>query len=181
MARDEAPAVFLGRPCYQGMTGDPGCTAQLWTRARYSRQVVDSMAAALNKLLQRNGYSRLVLIGYSGGGTLAMLLADRFAETEAVITVAGNLDPDAWATLHRYNPLEGSLNPKALSALPDSVAQYHLVGERDRNTPAWLVQAALENQPQARVIIWKGFDHACCWGRIWQDVLACVNRGCKLQ
>jgi len=180
MAKDGAPAIFLGRPCYQGMAEDSGCEVSLWTSARYSSQVVDSMAAALRYLLQRDSYSRLVLIGYSGGGALAMLLAHRFTETVAVITVAGNLDPDAWATLHGYRPLDDSLNPRDLPPLPDSVAQYHLVGELDRNTPAWLLEAALEKQPQAHIVVWKGFDHACCWEGIWQDVLSCVGEGREL-
>ena len=122
----------------------------------------------------------MVLIGYSGGGALAMLLAHRFAETVAVITVAGNLDPDAWTRLHGYRPLDAALNPGDLPPFLDSVAQYHLVGELDRNTPAWLLEAALEKQPQAHIVVWKGFDHACCWEGIWQDVLACVSAGCKL-
>ena len=49
------------------------------------------MATALETWLKKKGYSELVLIGYSGGGALAMLLAERI-RVRAVITVAANLD-----------------------------------------------------------------------------------------
>ena len=181
MARDRSPAVFLGRPCYQGTAGDPGCRPALWTGARYSEQVVESMAVVLRRLLQREGYRQLVLIGYSGGGTLAMLLAPRFAETEAVVTVSGNLDPDAWAQLHHYRPLAGSLNPRDLPPLPETVIQYHLAAEQDRNVPARLIRSALKNQPGAQFVVWRGFDHRCCWERVWPDVLACLRNRCRLR
>ena len=74
------------------------------------------MAAALSDILQRRPYQGLVLIGYSGGGVLAMLLAEQFPATQAVVTVAGNLDTDAWAIEHGYSPLRGSLNPAFATA-----------------------------------------------------------------
>ena len=46
--------------------------------ARYSQLVVESLYQAVRLLLAEGGYSELVLIGYSGGGALAMLLAPCF-------------------------------------------------------------------------------------------------------
>jgi len=181
MAQDRSPAILLGRPCYQGTAADPECRPALWTDARYSDEVVDSMAAVLKRLLRRDGYRRLVLIGYSGGGTLAMLLAPRFAATEALVTVSGNLDPEAWARLHHYRPLSGSLNPRDLPALPESVIQYHLAAGQDRNVPPWLIRSALQHQPAAQFVVWPEFDHRCCWERVWRHVLACVRDRCRLR
>src|SRR5262245_12603123 len=50
MARDPAARLYLGRPCYHGLASAPGCTDALWTSARYSVRVVDSMAAALRRI-----------------------------------------------------------------------------------------------------------------------------------
>jgi pimeloyl-ACP methyl ester carboxylesterase len=50
------------------------------------------MQAALERILASGHFDGVVLIGYSGGGTLAMLLAARVPETRGVITIAGNLD-----------------------------------------------------------------------------------------
>src|SRR5262249_20995632 len=42
---DPGPAVLLGRPCYNGMAGDPGCHPALWMDERYSEAVVARLAA----------------------------------------------------------------------------------------------------------------------------------------
>ena len=72
---------------------------------------MSSMASALRRYLSRGDIDRLVWLGYSGGGTLAMLLAPRFDQTTDVVTVAANLDIDAWTDRHGYSRLSGSLNP----------------------------------------------------------------------
>jgi pimeloyl-ACP methyl ester carboxylesterase len=78
---------------------------------RYSATVVSSMAVALERLLAEREIDRLAWMGYSGGGVLAMLLAPRFPQTQAIVTVAANRDIDAWADHHGYLRLAGSLNP----------------------------------------------------------------------
>src|SRR5215831_6277141 len=88
MVLDPAPCVYLGRACYHGLAADPRCTRALWTDARYSEVVVPSMAAAARRLLSATGHVEIIWLGYSGGGTLAMLLASRLPETVGVITVA---------------------------------------------------------------------------------------------
>ena len=72
---------------------------RLWTSARYGDEAVASMAAALRPdLAMESGYDRVVWVGHSGGGALAMLLAERVPETTAVVTIAADLDTEAWAT-----------------------------------------------------------------------------------
>lgn len=171
MALDSAPSLYLGRPCYHGQSGTPPCSPLLWTNRRYSEEVVDSMAAALQEMVERSGYEGLVFLGHSGGGTLAMLLAERFQETRAVLTVAGNLDPVAWAAWHGYSPLYGSLNPALREPLPPDIVQLHFVGERDQSVPPQLVYDAVARQPHAGFVVVDTFDHKCCWQKIWSAVL----------
>jgi dienelactone hydrolase len=174
MARDGGAALLLGRPCYHGHQADPGCAASLWTDARYSEAVVASMAKALERLSPRG--ERLVLVGHSGGGTLAMLLAERVETVDTVITVAGNLDVAAWTRRHDYEPLSGSLDPSARPALPLRIRQVHLAGGRDREVPPDLVVAAARRQPGARVVLRPEFDHACCWARDWRELFTLATR-----
>ena len=70
------------------------------------------------------------MIGYSGGGTLAQLVAEKFTQTRAVVTLAGNLDLAAWVQLHDYTPLGGSLNPAERPPLPGHILQIHYVGKQ---------------------------------------------------
>lgn len=171
MALDSAPAAYLGRPCYFGMAGLPPCTPLMWTHERYSEAVVDSMAAALRRVMAARRPFRLIFFGHSGGGALAVLMAARFPETVAVVTLAGNLDVHAWAQLHRYTPLQGSLNPVDQPPLPPWIVQKHYVGTRDRNvTPSMLWRYA-ERNPRAQIVEIPEFDHECCWRSLWAGVL----------
>jgi dienelactone hydrolase len=173
MALDDAPALYLGRPCYFGHAGDPGCTPALWTERRYSAEVVDSLAAALRFFLGKHRYERLALFGHSGGGALALLLASRFPETFAVATLAGNLDTAAWTAHHRYSPLAGSLNPAGQPAT--GVPEYHYLGEEDATIPPALFAPIGQGRPGAHVTVVAGFDHGCCWQEIWKAILKQVG------
>jgi pimeloyl-ACP methyl ester carboxylesterase len=171
MAYDPHPALYLGRPCYHGQHAEPGCSPLLWTARRYGPEVLDSLAAALVNYLAKNPYPELVFIGHSGGGTLAMLLAERFSRTRAVLTLAANLDIDAWTALHDYTPLTGSLNPADRPPLPAPIAQLHLAGTDDDNVPAALIEPVVRRQPCAEFRALPGHDHFCCWEQEWPQLL----------
>jgi pimeloyl-ACP methyl ester carboxylesterase len=111
MALDPAPAVYLARPCYNGIAGAPGCSPWLWTSGRYSEVVVSSMESALRSLIAAQALSEVVLIGYSGGGVIAWLLAQRIPEVRVLVTIAANLDIDTWADRRGFSRFSGSLNP----------------------------------------------------------------------
>ena len=48
------------------------------------------------RIVEAEDVDEIVWFGYSGGGALAVLLALRFPQSVAVITVAANLDIDGW-------------------------------------------------------------------------------------
>jgi pimeloyl-ACP methyl ester carboxylesterase len=176
MARDSQPAVYLGRPCYFGFAQTAPCSALFWTHDRYAPDIVDSMAAALSRIAPGRDDVELVLMGHSGGGTLAVLLASRLTKAVAVVTLAGNLDTQAWTRLHGYSELSGSLNPALLPALDGRVAQLHLQGGRDREVPPALAARFAARQPHARFERYPDFDHRCCWEAAWPAILDRLNR-----
>ena len=94
------------------------------------------MVAALRGFLSVHPYRNVVLIGYSGGGTIAWLMAARIPETTRVVTIAANLDIDEWTRIHDYSRLAGSLNPALAPALTPAIEQLHFVGGRDTNVTA---------------------------------------------
>jgi len=171
MALDPGPSVYLARPCYNGRATAAPCDSALWTQARYSAEVVDSAVAVARRLLSQRHRQALFLIGHSGGGTLAMLMAAQLPETRAVITIAGNLDTDAWTQYHGYEPLRGSLNPARRPPLDKRILQLHLVGTNDDNIPPQMLLRATERQWRARISTVAGFDHTCCWQQLWPMVL----------
>jgi pimeloyl-ACP methyl ester carboxylesterase len=173
LAIDPQPAIYLGRPCYHGLTRSPGCSGELWTTARYSEEVVGSLEVVVRRLVKANRFERISWFGYSGGGTLAMLLAERFAETQSVVTVAANLDIEAWAEHHDYAPLSASLNPASRPRLPKSIVQRYYVGALDRVVPLDIAAKALGLAGESdRFIVIADYDHVCCWDQIWPDILS---------
>lgn len=169
-ALDPKPVILVGRPCYHGLMNTDPCAAPYWTHERYSEPVVASLARAIETLARAGGRRAVRLFGYSGGGALAVLVAHRLEGVRAVVTVAGNLDPQGWAQLHGYEPLRGSLDPTG-EPLPNGVYQLHLVGSADRNVPYSMVQAALRDFPGARLEVVEGYDHGCCWADLWPEIL----------
>jgi pimeloyl-ACP methyl ester carboxylesterase len=176
MALDKHPSVYLGRPCYNGMVKESGCRPWLWTHGRYSETVVASMAAALQRIVNSQGITSLALLGHSGGGTLAMLLAERIPQTQVVVTLAGNLDIDAWARLHAYSKLVDSLNPVLRPPLPQNIRQYHYAAQEDENIPPRMIAEAARRQPNASVIVLDEVSHICCWPQHWPAILQSIEQ-----
>ena len=171
MSVDETPSIYVGRPCYNGFASEPECDNSLWTSARYSEPVVNSMASAIRSQIKRHGAKRVWLFGHSGGGALAMLIAREVPQVTRLITLAGNLDTDAWTDHHRYTPLYSSINPATEPALREDIWQWHLVAGRDTVLPVELIKPVIMRQSSASGIEIPNFNHGCCWERIWPDVL----------
>jgi len=174
MAFDALDSVYVGRPCYHGLARTPPCTPRFWTSARYSHEVVDSMATVVRRILDERGSNTLRLFGHSGGGTLAMLLAEQLGSTQAVVTLAGNLDVEAWVRYHRYTPLAQSLNPARRSPLDRSIRQLHVIGSDDRIVLPRFLDAAARRGVVRNVVEVEGFTHSCCWEQVWPQILQWV-------
>lgn len=172
MQQDKKPSIYLGRPCYQGLAKQAPCHSDYWTSARFSTDVIFSMSEAIKQLLKQYRHQKLVLIGYSGGGTLAVLIAPHLPQTVSVVTIAGNLDTEAWTDYHHYSAMTESLNPARQAPLSADIMQVHLQGKRDKNTPPGLSTVYIEQQNNAKVLIYDQADHSCCWQRFWPDILS---------
>jgi hypothetical protein len=169
LALDQSPALYLGRPCYNGHAQDVGCDHRIWTSARYSREVVDALASALESFCKTYGYQHIVLMGHSGGGTLALLLAQRLPQTQLVITLAGNYDIDAWADYHHYLRLTESLNPAQQH--PTGIPEWHFLGELDTVIPPQLIVSALKQRANSQVEVLPNINHQEGWQTIWPQIL----------
>lgn len=176
MSLDTSAALYLGRPCYHGLAAKEPCHPRLWTTHRYSPAVVDSMAAALQHSMAYQNTDTVVLIGHSGGGTLAMLLAPQLEKTQTVLTLAANLDTTAWTQHHNYSPLYGSLNPAQALPLPDHIRQIHLLAAQDKNTPPALFPQSLLQQSQVCVVKITTYRHNCCWFDQWLQWLKLIDQ-----
>jgi hypothetical protein len=163
-------AAYLARPCQYLIKSVAPCNRRYWMGARFAPEVIDAQDRAVDTLKRRTGAKNITLVGYSGGGAVAALLAARRHDVVRLVTIAGTLDTAAWVNLHKVDPLDRSLNPLdfrlALLALP----QIHYVGGLDRVMPRGIADGFVNGidwrvKPQVIEVI--GFDHHCCWTRDW--------------
>jgi dienelactone hydrolase len=173
-------AAYLGRPCqYVHGVDARQCEKGYWTNRRFAPEVIEATSLAIDELKKTFKASKVVLVGYSGGGAVAALVAASRDDVVQLVTVAGNLDHRAWTTLHHVPPLAGSLNPPDAWPRLQSIPQLHLVGGMDPNVSELVVNAyadkfSLNLRPKVKVV--AGFDHTCCWVDEWPQLSRDVVR-----
>lgn len=172
LALQHPGAVYLSRPCQSIKT--PQCTPEIWTHGRFSEPVISAINMAIDNLKARYQADVLQLIGYSGGGSVAALIAARRSDVERLVTVAGNLDHSLWTTHHGVSALSTSLNPADFRESLETISQYHLVGQDDDIVPPKLTQQFIEGFSSTADItlqVVADFDHHCCWKKQWRSLL----------
>lgn len=167
----KANLAWLGRPCQY--LSSPGCESAYWTNLRYSPEILNSISAAIDQLKSRSHAKDVVLVGYSGGGAVAVLLAARRNDVHSVVTAAANLDLAFWTQHYGLAPLTGSLDPADLAASLRTLPQTHFTGAQDTAVGTEVVRSYLRHLPAeapARLVEVPGFTHACCWARDWASL-----------
>jgi len=167
--------LYLARPCqYVVRRPSRGCHPRYWSSHRYASEVVAAMGQAIDQAKRARRARRLVLIGYSGGGVIAALLAARRTDVDELVTIAANLDSALWTRLDDLTPLVGSLDPVDFVDELQTVRQRHYVGTDDDVVPASVVRSYIRRLPdrsRTRLIVLEGFDHDCCWIENWPALL----------
>ncbi len=173
LAHSAGNAVYLARPCQYVDAARIGCAQRYWTEARFAAETIDSANLAIDTLKRRFGATKLVLVGYSGGGAVAALLAERRSDVARLITVAGNLDHRAWTAHHHVQPLVASLNAADAAQQLAGLPQTHFIGSKDKVVPPELARAwprAFAGPRGSNLRIIPGADHTCCWAERWADL-----------
>ncbi len=170
MSHNPYPGIYLSRPCY--WLRNDSCNYELWTNKRYSEQVVKSMIYTLAEISRE--FESITLVGYSGGGTLAVLMANAFEKVTRLVTLAGNLDHTKWTQQHDYTSLKGSLNPSEYK-LASSVKQFHFAAENDKNILAEWIRDFSDKQVNSQFILLKNTDHSCCWLENWGNIIKIIE------
>ncbi len=165
--------VYVARPCqFTPMELNPCCTHDhdYWVNKRFAEEVVESMNAVISSI---SGKQLISLIGFSGGGGIAVLVAARNSNVKDIITIAGNLDTDGFSSYHNSYALKASLNPLDYAVHIRDVPQLHLSGEEDQIVPPQIanmyVKASASNCVKHK--IFPDISHTKGWEYIWQDVL----------
>lgn len=169
-AVDPSPAVvYLGRPCqYLDKQALASCSLAWWTTLRFSAEVLTAYDQALDTLKAEFSAVGLRLIGYSGGGVIAALLAMRRDDVVSLITVASPLALGEWTHLQGISALNDSLDPLLeTGSLPPAT---YWSGTNDEVVPASVAERFAQDKG-GTVRLVKGYDHDCCWTNAWKQLL----------
>ncbi|MAK82306.1 hypothetical protein [Phenylobacterium sp.] len=153
------PTAWLGRPCQY--VRDAACKPADWTTHRFSEEAVAMTDAAVGALMARAGAKQVRLVGWSGGGVMATLVAARRTDVVGLVTIAAPLDLKAWTRSRGLSPLQG-LDPADLPPIP--APQLHLTGAFDPLVRPVVVKETARRLagPRGQVETWPE-RHDCCW------------------
>lgn len=175
--------VYLARPCqFTPLIASPRCSVSYWTGKRFAEEVIASMSQAVNQYAARVPGQPIHLVGYSGGGNIAALLAARHQGIATLRSVAGNLDITEVNRLHRVTPMPGSLNAIDLAPQLSSLPQIHYYGSEDKIVPPAIAErfarAAAGHCTQVRAV--PGMSHDGDWAHLWPKLLSELPR-CSME
>ena len=175
-AKDATDSIlYIARPCMyleQKLMHD--CPAKFWSSHRYSEEVISSINQVIDWATGMSLTNSLTIIGYSGGGTVAALIAARRNDVASLITIASNLDHKYWTDMHNISPLIGSLSPLEYAGSLSTIEQTHFVGAKDKMVPRAIVESYLLKMPlkdKIKINVIEDFDHSCCWEKVWPELL----------
>lgn len=173
--------VYLARPCqYSPQDLKTVCDSKYWSLARYSQEVVSALDSAISQIKHQCQAKHINLIGYSGGGALALLIAAQRADVSSIRTVAGNLDLSAMDKIHHTTPLSESLDPIVVAAQVRHIPQLHFVGGKDYVVPEIVARnfVKVAGLDASTVIVIKNSGHSSQWHKHWQQLLQleCISK-----
>ncbi len=141
--------IYITRPCQYEKTDV--CNKELiWTSAQFNEEIINEQKAAIEQLIRHYKPDEVELIGYDGGGTMALLLATRLkgAKIKRVITIAGIVNTNDYAKRTKTD-LSKSLNPANETFVLAQIPQIHYVGKKDDITPTLTATAFVKSLPDA--------------------------------
>ncbi len=166
--------IYISRPGQFPQSAPTTCNPTYWSSKRFSSEVLDAFNKVVDKVKADAEAPNVELVGYSGGGALAVLIAAKRNDIATIRTVAGNLDHKALCEYHHVSPLEGSLNPIDYVSSVKYIPQRHFTGSKDRIVPAFIAQSFVEGEGgnnYDRITIVEGATHTKGWQERWRELL----------
>jgi predicted esterase len=167
-----ANVAYVARPCqFTPMQQNSRCNAAYWTDKRYAEDVVAAMNQAVTHYASAG--QPVHLVGYSGGGALAVLIAARRHDVASIRTVAGNLDHAEVNRLHGVSPMPKSLNAMDVARQVASIPQIHFSGADDRVVPPSIAQRFVTASGTRCAATYRvpGMAHESDWTQRWPELL----------
>jgi len=169
-----ANVAYLARPGQYLEQEKLNIDSCYWSDKRFSEEVIASMDEAVSELAKLAKTDKINLIGYSGGGAIAVLIAARRTDIVSLRTVSGNLDIEEVSRLNNVSRLTGSLNPIDFAQKIKDLPQRHFVGSKDTIVPLSIAESFVKrmgDKDYFRVTIVEGATHSSGWTARWKELL----------
>ena len=166
--------AYIARPGQYPLSGIPECGSKYWSGFRFAEEVINSFNRTIDRLKEKSRARHVELVGYSGGGAIAVLVAARRSDVVALRTVAGNLNPKAFCKYHHVSRLEGSMDPMDVAQETLLLPQRHFVGAKDLVVPEFIAQSFVKQEGDRtydRITIVAGATHSNGWQEHWKELL----------
>ena len=165
--------AYLGRACqYLSENRLTQCPQALWTDARFGDDAIALTSRSIDAIKVKSKATSLRLVGYSGGGSLAALVAAKRHDVSCLVTVAAPLDTATWVAVHGVSPMKNSLNPATETDAIADIPQTHFQGGADAIVPPSSTLAYRLRHPTAKFVLDENYDHECCWDKDWATRIA---------
>lgn len=153
--------IYIARPCQ--WSNDKICkkNPKLYQEQRFHPEILREMEELISYLIRKYQAKGIELIGYDGGGLVAMEIATHI-QTKRVITIAGILDLNAYVHYNDVAEMPDAFNPADKLGVLSDIEQIHYVGTLDEITPARVAErfvAKMNNPKSAVVKRVKGVNH----------------------
>ena len=165
---DNSPnVIYLARPCQYIMSQN--CAPRHWSTARFAPEVINAEAEAVKAIAQDK---ETILIGYSGGAQIAGLIASTKPQikTKKIITIAGNLDHQAWTEYHKLPPLNESISLNDYKENFLKIPQHHYIGEKDTNIVPEITYNFLGKENRQNITIVPQATHGSGYEKIVSQI-----------
>ena len=149
--RDERQnVIYISRPC-QYVWCEECKNPALWHEERFNEEIIDEIQQLILYLKRKYRAPQIELVGYDGGGTIAMILGARIPVAR-VVTVGGITDTEAYARAEGIT-LNG-LNPARMKPQLAQVVQVHYVAAADKPFLRQMTEAFVSGlyRPKSAVI-----------------------------
>ena len=147
--------------------------SRYWTTARYAPEVIQSILEVIKNCRKEFHFKTIEIVAYSGGASVALLLAPHLENIEKITSFAGNLDHKNWTRHHATGHLFDSLDPLKNKAILGHIQQVHFLGTIDVNTTIDLGKQYKQqiDTDKVTIVSVEGFDHDSNWPSVWQEQL----------
>ncbi|MBF0485374.1 MAG: alpha/beta hydrolase [Candidatus Omnitrophica bacterium] len=179
-----ANVAYLARPC-QFVKGAKLCgNKAYWSDKRFAPDVIEAMDEAVTRLKEKALSPDIELVGFSGGGAVAALVARQRGDVLALRTIAGNLDHEAFNEYHHTSFLKDSLNPLDFVQELVEIPQRHFSCRNDRVVPALVIKNFLKAEGDSNFQALTLIDHCSHnkgWDKVWPQLLSLPLYNLKAQ